>query len=54
MVGVDPGALARGQEIGEEQTPAEGHHGNMLEAEVGFVAEGVRGGYFARHYDVCE
>lgn len=52
VVGVDPGALERGEEVEAEEAAAEGHHGDVLEAEVGFVAEGVGGGDFARHDDV--
>lgn len=52
VVGVDPGALGRGEEVGAEKAAAERDHGDVLEAEVGLVAEGVRGGDFARHDDV--
>lgn len=53
MVGIDPSALPRGQRIHVDQLPAHGYHGDVLEAEVGLVAEVVRRGDFARHYDVC-
>lgn len=52
VIGVDPGALDRGEEVGEEEAAAKGDHGDVLKAEVGFVAEGVRGVGFARHYDI--
>lgn len=52
VIGVDPCALGRGEEVGEEEAAAEGDHGDVLEAEVEFVAEGVRCAGFARYDDV--
>lgn len=52
VVGVDPVELGGGEEVEEEEAAAEGHHGDVFEAEVGFVAESVGGGDFARHDDV--
>lgn len=54
VVSVDPGALGRGEEVEAEEAAAERDHGDVLEAEVGLVTEGVRGGDFARHDDVWE
>lgn len=52
VVGVDPVTLGGGEEVEDDEAAAEGHHGDVFEAEVGFVAEGVVGGDFARHDDV--
>lgn len=52
VIGVDPVELGRGEEGEVEETAAEGHHGDVLEAEVGFVPEGVLGVGFAGHDDV--
>lgn len=54
MIGVDPVELGWGEEFDVEQAAAEGHHGDVLEAEVGLVAEVVRGVGFACHEYIWE
>lgn len=53
MVGVKPFALARSQKRGVDKIMAHGDHGDVLEAQVGFVAEAVGRGGFAGHDYVC-